>query len=78
MYQIMLYIVSKLFWLVVLGLVVIYIYSVGVFAFVADEFHDPDGSDIQLYCNSLLQCWITIIHYIIIGRVSYSLTCYFI
>ena len=70
-------IVSKLFWLVVLGLVVIYIYSVGAFAFFAEEFHDPDRSNGQLYCNSLLQCWITIIHYILIGQVSYSLNYYY-
>ena len=55
----------------VLGLVVVYIYSVAAFALYADKFHDPDSSDVQ-YCATLLQCFITIFHYILIGGVSWS------
>ena len=65
--------VLKLFWLVTLGLVVVYIYSVAAFAYFANEFHDPDSSDVQ-YCSSLVQCYVTIFHYILIGGVSCSLT----
>ena len=61
--------VLKLFWLVALGLVVVYIYSVAAFAFFADEFNNPNSSDVQ-YCGSLVQCYVTIFHYILIGGVS--------
>ena len=61
--------VLKLFWLVTLGLVVVYIYSVAAFVFFANKFHDPDSSDAQ-YCGSLVQCYVTIFHYILIGGVS--------
>lgn len=48
-----------------LGLVVMYIYSVGVFAFLPNEFHDPDpeGGDNVLFCRSLLQCFISVLEY---------------
>ena len=52
-----------------LGLVVVYIYSVAAFAYFANEFDDPDSSDVQ-YCGSLVQCYVTIFHYILIGGVS--------
>ena len=54
-------------------MVMMYMYSVGAFVFFADEFHDPEGEEAQ-YCNSLLQCWVTISHYILIGGVSYIAT----
>lgn len=57
---------SRLFWLVVLGMAMIYIYSVGAFIFFADKFHDPESDEAQ-YCNTLLQCYVTISHYILIG-----------
>ena len=61
--------VLKLFWLVALGLIAIYIYSVVTFAYFANEFHDPDSDSVQ-YCDSLFQCWVTLFHYILIGGVS--------
>ena len=55
-----------------LGVIVIYIYSVGAFAFFANNFDDADNRD-GLYCDSVLQCWVTVFHYILIGGVSKSL-----
>ena len=53
-----------------LGLAVVYIYSVAAFAYFADEFHNPDSTDAQ-YCGSLVECYVTIFHYILIGGVSW-------
>ena len=61
-------VVPKLFWLVSLGLIITYIYSIGAFAFFANEIDDPDREE-AAYCDSLFQCWITIFHYILIGGV---------
>ena len=49
-----------------LGLIITYIYSMGAFAFFANELDDPDREE-AAYCDSLFQCWITIFHYILIG-----------
>ena len=60
---------SKLLWMVALGLGVIYMYSVVAFAFYAGDFNNSD-SDENEYCDSLLQCFVTLIHYILIDSVS--------
>ena len=49
-----------------LGLVVLYIYSVGTFALLPNEFHEPDpeqpGESVR-FCRSLIQCFITVLEY---------------
>ena len=49
-----------------LGLVVLYIYSVGTFAFLPNEFHEPDpeedGDNVR-FCRSLIQCFISVLEY---------------
>ena len=49
-----------------LGLVILYIYSVGTFAFLPNEFHEPDpeeaGENIR-FCRSLFQCFISVLEY---------------
>ena len=39
------YIGRSLLWVGALGLVVLYIYSVGMFAFLCNEFHEPDPEE---------------------------------
>ena len=49
-----------------LGLVVLYIYSVGTFAFLSNEFHEPDsgkGSGEVRFCRSFAQCFITVLEH---------------
>ena len=49
-----------------LGLVVLYIYSVGTFAFLRNEFDEPDpeedGDNVR-FCQSLVQCFISVLEY---------------
>ena len=49
-----------------LGLVVLYIYSVGTFALLPNEFHEPDpeepGENVR-FCRSLFQCFISVLEY---------------
>ena len=49
-----------------LGLVVLYIYSVGTFAFLRNEFDVPDpeedGDNVR-FCGSLIQCFISVMEY---------------
>lgn len=49
-----------------LGLVVLYIYSVGTFALLPNEFHEPDpeedGDNVR-FCRSLVQCFISVLEY---------------
>ena len=56
----------SLLWVGALGLVVLYIYSVGTFAFLPNEFHDPDpeedGDNVR-FCRSLFQCFISVLEY---------------
>ena len=47
-------------------MVILYIYSVGTFAFLPNEFHEPDpeeaGENIR-FCRSLFQCFISVLEY---------------
>ena len=56
----------SLLWVGALGLVVLYIYSVGTFAFLPNEFHEPDpeepGENVR-FCRSLIQCFISVLEY---------------
>ena len=52
----------SLLWVGALGLVILYIYSVGTFAFLRNEFHEPDGDNVR-FCQSLFQCYISVIEY---------------
>ena len=70
LYNVICNVVLKLFWLVSLGLIITYIYSMGAFAFFANEIDNTDTEEAN-YCDSLFQCWITVFHYILLGgRVS--------
>ena len=57
---------TSLLWVGALGLVVMYIYSVGTFALLANEFHEPDpeedGDNVR-FCRSLIQCFISVLEY---------------
>ena len=54
----------SLLWVAALGLVVIYSYSVGTFAFLPNEFHHPDeDAETVLFCRSLIQCFISVLQY---------------
>ena len=49
-----------------LGLVVLYIYSVGTFAFLRNEFNEPDPQEPAenvRFCKSLGQCFISVLEY---------------
>jgi len=68
----------SLLWVGALGLVVMYIYSVGTFAFLANEFHEPDpeepGDNVR-FCRSLIQCFISVLEYGLLdtlGLVSFT------
>ena len=56
----------SLLWVGALGLVILYIYSVGTFAFLPNEFHEPDpeedGDNVR-FCQSLVQCFISVLEY---------------
>ena len=56
----------SLLWVGALGLVILYIYSVGTFAFLPNEFHEPDpeedGDNVR-FCRSLAQCFISVLEY---------------
>ena len=54
-----------------LGLVIIYCYSVGTFAFLPNEFHDPNGdSNNVLFCHSLIQCFVTVLELGLLGTLG--------
>ena len=54
-----------------LGLIVIYIYSVGTFAFLPNEFHDPtEDADNVVFCRSLIECFITVLEYGLLDTVG--------
>ena len=49
-----------------LGLVIIYIYSVGTFAFLPNEFNEPEPqqpAESVRFCRSLFQCFISVLEY---------------
>ena len=56
----------SLLWVGALGLVILYIYSVGTFALLPNEFHEPDpeedGDNVR-FCRSLAQCFISVLEY---------------
>ena len=51
-----------LLWVAILGLVVLYIYSVVSFAFLHESLLSPDA-EASLFCNTLFECLITMIRY---------------
>ena len=56
--------VRSLLYVAALGLVIIYCYSVGTFAFLPNEFNDPnEDAENVLFCRSLIQCFITVLEY---------------
>ena len=67
--------VRSLMWVAALGLVVIYSYSVGAFALLPNEFHDPnEDAETVLFCRTLIQCFISVLEYGLLdtlGSVSY-------
>ena len=48
-------------WVSLLGTVVLFIYAVLSFAFLYDRFYQTD--DDSLYCDTLLQCFVTVVRY---------------
>ena len=49
-----------------LGLVIIYIYSVGTFAFLPNKFNEPEPqqpAESVRFCRSLFQCFISVLEY---------------
>ena len=61
-------VVPSLLWVAALGLVVIYSYSVGTFALLPNEFHDPnEDAENVLFCRSLIQCFISVLEYGLLG-----------
>ena len=62
---------SSLLWVAALGLVVIYCYSVGIFAILPNEFHDPsEDTKNVLFCHSLIQCFITVLEHGLLGTLG--------
>ena len=64
--QILLYSGHSLLWVGALGLVVLYIYSVGTLALLRNEFDEPDpeeDGDTVRFCGSLVQCFISVLEY---------------
>jgi len=53
----------SLLWVAILGLVVLYIYSVVSFAFLHESFLMPDNDDANLFCNTLFECLISVLRY---------------
>ena len=69
------YAAFSLLWVAALGLVVIYCYSVGTFAFLPNEFHDPSAdAENVLFCHSLIQCFITVLEHGLLGTLG-SVSC---
>ena len=59
-------IAKQLFLIGILSLGVMFIYSVAAFALFADDFDNRESQ----YCESILQCYVTITYFILIRRVS--------
>ena len=60
------YVGRSLLWVAALGLVVLYIYSVGTFAFLRQEFNEPNPeqpTENVRFCKSLGQCFISVLEY---------------
>ena len=55
-------IVGALLWIGTLGLIILFIYAEGTFAFLANEFDNRDSNNV-LFCSSLAQCFITVLRY---------------
>ena len=60
------FVAFKLFLIGILSLGVIFIYSVAAFALFAEDFDNHESQ----YCESILQCYVTITHFILIRGVS--------
>lgn len=54
---------QSLVWVAILGVVILYIYSLVGFAFLRDTFN-PDN---QVFCATLTQCFVSVIRYGLIG-----------
>jgi len=59
-----------LVWVAILGLVVLYIYSVVSFAFLHESFLMPDNDDANLFCNTLFECLISVLRYGLIDNLG--------
>ena len=51
---------DSLLWVAALGLIVVYIYAVGTFAFMPNDFDDTDEG---LFCGTLFECFVTVLDY---------------
>jgi len=49
-------------WVAALGLIVIYVYAVGTFAFMPNDF-DSNGESRALFCGTLFECFVTVLDY---------------
>jgi inositol 1,4,5-triphosphate receptor type 1 len=58
----------SLIWVAVLGIIVLFIYSVVSFAFLHSSFYETD--DALLYCRSLVQCLYSILRYGLIDNIG--------
>ena len=54
----------------ILGLVVLYIYSIISFAFLHESFLAPDNNDGDLFCDTLYQCFFSTIRYGLIDNLG--------
>lgn len=68
----------SLLWVAILGLIIIYIYAVGTFIFMPNDFDNQEGEvgEAVRYCHTLFECTITVVEYGLLdtlGAVSYIL-----
>lgn len=54
---------KSLLWVAALGLIVIYNYAVGTFAFMPNEFNNQDEGEVVRYCDTLFECSVTVLEY---------------
>ena len=54
---------KSLLWVAALGLIVIYIYTVGTFVFMPSDFDNQDEGEVVRYCSTLFECSITVLAY---------------
>ncbi|XP_065910466.1 inositol 1,4,5-trisphosphate-gated calcium channel ITPR1-like [Dysidea avara] len=64
---------SSLLWVAALGLIVIYVYAVGTFAFMPNDFDDNDG-DVALFCGTLFECFVTVLDYGLLDTIGLTIS----
>ena len=57
---------QSLLWVMIMGLIIIYLYGLIGFAFLRPLF-DPED---ELYCHTLAQCVVTVLRYGVVGGIS--------